>query len=346
MAFQRVDTRDAAAVAAEALAVYRALFPGTGNRLEAGFRTGGDGDGQMGTQGTASLPGVGLRTGEGGGAIERFFAWATDCFQGRMEGYLAVDTQYHDFEHTLQGTLCLARLLHGRAMAGAEPRLTAAQFELAMLAILLHDSGYLKVTGDTAGSGAKYTAVHVQRSGEFAGQLMGRHGFAEAEIRAVQNMIHCTGMNATLDRIPFQAEWERIAGSALASADFLGQMAAPDYVDKLPVLYAEFAEAARFETGDGGQTIDRDGGLGQTALPAEGKRGRGTRGGGRGRLMRFESAEELIRRTPGFWRDYVKPKLDRDFGGLYRSLNRPWPDGPNEYLQAVEGNLGRLNHVA
>ena len=37
----------------------------------------------------------------------------------------------------------------------------------------------------------------------------------------------------------------RIVGFALGTADLLGQMAAPDYVDKLPVLYDEFVEAAR-----------------------------------------------------------------------------------------------------
>ena len=57
-------------------------------------------------------------------------------------------------------------------------------------------------------------------------------------------MIFCTGINAALDKIPFQSEAEKIVGFALGTADLLGQMAADDYVEKLPVLYAEFAEAA------------------------------------------------------------------------------------------------------
>ena len=57
-------------------------------------------------------------------------------------------------------------------------------------------------------------------------------------------MIRCTGVNAALSVIPFQSEMEKVAGFALGTADLLGQMAAEDYVDKLPILYAEFAEAA------------------------------------------------------------------------------------------------------
>src|SRR5438034_5501175 len=33
---------------------------------------------------------------------------------------------------------------------------------------------------------------------------------------------------------------------ALATGDLLGQLAAEDYVEKLPILYGEFAEAAKF----------------------------------------------------------------------------------------------------
>jgi len=43
-------------------------------------------------------------------------------------------------------------------------------------------------------------------------------------------------------RLVFRTELEKLVGFALATADLLGQMAAPDYVDKLPILYLEFAE--------------------------------------------------------------------------------------------------------
>ena len=108
-------------------------------------------------------------------------------------------------------------------------------FELALLAALLHDSGYLKKHGDTDGTGAKYTIIHVHRSAVFAAEFIANKGLPPVEIKAVQNMILCTGVNARLeDAIPFQNESERITGFALGSADLMGQMAAADYVDKLP----------------------------------------------------------------------------------------------------------------
>src|SRR6266571_7808862 len=174
------------------------------------------------------------------------FGWALDCFSGKYRDYQAVDARYHDFEHTLQGTLCMARLLRGRHFAAAEPILTQRMFELGLLAILLHDTGYLKTRDDTEGTGAKYTVVHVRRSAEFAAQLLGEKGFTASEIQSVQDMIQCTGVDAALSAIPFQNEMEKVAGFALASADLLGQMAADDYVDKLPILYSEFAEAAQY----------------------------------------------------------------------------------------------------
>ena len=84
--------------------------------------------------------------------VPRIFSWAVDCFTGRLEEYLPIDAGYHDFEHTLQGTLCLARLLRGRQLAGAKPVLTRRHFELALLAMLLHDTGYLKKKDDVAGT--------------------------------------------------------------------------------------------------------------------------------------------------------------------------------------------------
>jgi hypothetical protein len=89
-------------------------------------------------------------------------------------------------------------------------------------------------------------------------------------------------------------------------------MAADDYVDKLPCLYEEFAEAARYAREKGHF------------------------------VSRYTSAERLMKETPDFWRGFVQSKLEHDFGGLYRFLNRPYPDGPNWYFERVEANMERL----
>ncbi len=185
-------------------------------------------------------------------------------------------------------------------------------FELGLLAILLHDTGYLKKRDDTEGTGAKYTVVHVRRSAEFAAQLLSEKGFSAGEIQAVQHMIQCTGVDAALTSIPFQNEMEKVAGFALASADLLGQMAAEDYVDKLPILYSEFSEAARYAKDQPNF------------------------------ISSFSSAMDLMRKTPSFWEKFVLVKLDRDFEGLHRFLSDPYPTGPNEYLERIEANIQHL----
>jgi hypothetical protein len=273
----RVVTKDPSAVAAEVQAVYLAMFP-DGDRL----------------------------------FVSRVFGWAVDCFAGRFADYQAVDAGYHDFEHTLQGTLCLARLLYGRHRAGARPALPRRIFELGILAILLHDSGYLKKREDREGTGAKYTVTHVRRSAEFAAELLAQKQLPAAEIGAVQNMIRCTGLDARPGALPFESDLERLTGFALATADLLGQMAADDYLEKLPVLFEEFAEAAAFS------------------------------GDPRTFVGSFESAEDLITRTPQFWEGLVKPKLARDLDGLHRFLNDPYPDGPNAYLDRIEAHMAKL----
>jgi hypothetical protein len=245
--------------------------------------------------------------------IPQAFGWTIDCFTGYFEDYQPVDTHYHDFEHTLQGTLCMARILHGRYLAAAKPAVTKKFFELGLLAILLHDTGYLKKQDDMQGTGAKYTAIHVGRSIEFAAKLLTPKKFSSEDIRAVQNMIRCTGVDAVLNDIPFQSELERITGFILGSADLIGQMAAEDYVEKLPVLYAEFAEAAAY--------------CHNNALF----------------IASFSSAEDLMQKTPNFWKKFVLGKLEHEFGGMHHFLNSPYPDGPNFYLDRIEDNIERLS---
>jgi hypothetical protein len=243
--------------------------------------------------------------------LDSAFSWAEACFAGRYGDYQPIDAKYHDLEHTLQGTLCFARLLEGYKKAKAKPELTQRIFELGIIAILLHDTGYLKKRGDREGTGAKYTLVHVSRSSDFAAFLLREKGFPAEEIRAVQNMIRCTGVNANLASIPFQTELEQRVGFALGTSDLLGQMAADDYVDKLDTLYLEFEESNQYNNRVSGPGV-------------------------------FTSAEDLRKKTPAFWESYVRPKIANDFLGLYQYLSRPIPGGENEYHDKIRANIARL----
>jgi hypothetical protein len=275
-----VVTKDPAAVAAEVQSIYLTIFP--------------YGD-------PAFVP--------------RVFGGTQNCFAGRFHDYLPIDALYHDLEHTLQGTLCMARLLRGWHHSGSSPQLTQEIVELGLIAILLHDTGYLKKRTDPEGTGAKYTITHVKRSADFAAELLKEKGFAPAQIQSVRNMIQCTGLDTALAVIPFENDLEKMVGCALGTADLLGQMAADDYVDKLPLLYREFEEAARHANG------------------------------AKHFIGLYSSAEDLMCKTPGFWDKFVQLKLSRDFGGVYRFLNHPYPSGPNWYLDRIEANIDRLRKL-
>lgn len=275
-----VDTRDIEAVCAEADRLYRSMYADA----DPGF-----------------LP----------SARDRFRA----VFGGEYGDYLPIDVPYHDREHTMQGLLCLVRLLHGRHKADAQPAIPRQTFELGVLAILLHDTGYLKRTSDTEGTGAKYTLTHVDRSQEFAAAFLHDQGYTARDIETVQNMIQGTAMTTAPVDVPFANEIERTVGCALATADLIGQMSADDYVERLPQLYQEFSESCRHF----GDRADR---------------------------LRYESPETLVANTPAFWESYVKPKLEYGCQGMYRYLNDPYPDGDNEYLKRVEANVEKAGRLA
>lgn len=245
--------------------------------------------------------------------FDRLFTDVTRLFWGQYPGYRAIDMSYHDFEHTLQATVCLVQILEGRHRAGAQPALTRRDLELALAAVLLHDSGYLKRTEDAAGTGAKYTLVHVHRSCEFACTYLPGLGFTVEEIDDVTHAISCTGPVNRFGITPFRRPEARLIACILVTADYLGQMSAPDYVDELPVLFSEFIEAYEHEQ-----------------LPPD--------------KRFFKSERQLIEKTPDFWGGYVWPMLQGDAGAVYRYLDRP--DGTNPYIDAVEANIAKVRRQA
>lgn len=243
--------------------------------------------------------------------LHTIFKDMDDLFSGRHPEFAAVDLKYHDLEHTLQATVCMVLLLEGRHSAEVEPRLNARQFELGLSAVLLHDAGYMKLRSDTQGTGAKYTFCHVLRSCSFAAAYLPTLGANDYEVEAVLGAINCTGPTKEISRLKFREPYERVVGCALATADYLGQMSAADYPDELDILYHEFKESDDF-----------------IHLPAS--------------RRAFKSKEELAERTPLFWKKFVLPKLESDFQAVYRFLSRPYPQGPNPYIQAVEKNIATI----
>ncbi|MFP4156755.1 MAG: hypothetical protein ACLFU4_03970 [Opitutales bacterium] len=243
--------------------------------------------------------------------IRRHMQYLVGMFRGAHPDYQKMDTRYHDLEHTLQATFCWVRLILNRHKAGVEPVMTAEDFETGYVAILFHDVGYLKEVGDHQGTGAKYTFVHEIRSAEMVDEYLETINWPKSRIVEVRHLISCTGPRSVIDAVPFRSRLERIIGEAVCTADYIGQMSDPGYIDKLPVLFEEFEESDDYR-----------------GVPRE--------------QRLFKNCDELIRGTPGFWQNVILNKLEADCHGLYRYLAEPYPEGPNPYLASIERNIDRV----
>lgn len=245
--------------------------------------------------------------------IERVLADVTAAFWGNRSGYLAIDMRYHDLGHTLQATVCTADLIAGQRRANALPEFGQRAAELTVVAALLHDSGFLKLAGDTDGTGAKYTMVHERRSCDFARTYLPVLGVQPDELDDVCAAISCTGPRNRISTQQFRTATIRRMACILVTADYLSQMCAPDYADKLDYLFAEFAEA-----------FDHEG------VPPESRP--------------YRTVHELKAKTPDFWEKFVRPMLDTETDAVHRYLT--FTGQTNPYLQAIEDNIAEVRRRA
>lgn len=232
-----------------------------------------------------------------------------ELFAGNVWNYQPIDLSYHDLAHTSQASHCYLAHVEGYLRAEGLPTVPR-ELELGLAAVLFHDSGFLKARGDDEGTGAKYTHSHVLRSAALAASILPELGLDRVEIDDIIGMIRCTGLHGRPDRSTFSSELARTAACMVATSDFLGQMAAPDYVERLPSLFAEFEEADNY-----------------SRVPKS--------------KRMFTSAEQLIAGTAGFWQNFVRPRLETEFSGVYRYLALPAPVRRNPYIDSVERNIAR-----
>jgi hypothetical protein len=249
------------------------------------------------------------------GLLGELFLQVDLLFTGLYPGYQRSDSAYHDLAHTCAATEATARLLDGHRKGGRPPQLTMRDVELAIAAVMLHDSGYIKETGDSEGTGAKYTLTHVARSAEYAGRILRALGLGADEVTTVRTAIQCTGVNVRMSQLTFRTPAERYIGCVIGTADILSQMAAPDYPERLPALYQEYREAATHER---------------------------LRGAG---IDNYRNVEDLMRRTRGFYQDHVQRLLTKEWGKVYEEYAHHFGNGTNSYLTAVETNLQRIDQL-
>lgn len=205
----RVRTTDPAAVSAEVVRLYRALFD--------------------------PAP---------AGQLQRAFGDATALYQGRHPDYCACDTGYHDLQHVLDVTLAMARLLDGyqRGRRAGEEPLTPQVFLVGALSALFHDFGYLRRRNDRKHRhGAEYTLTHVSRGAAFLRCYARELGLGENHARAAAMLVHYTGYERPAETIRVDDTLLRRVGQMLGTADIIAQMSDRCYLEKCrDRLYPEF----------------------------------------------------------------------------------------------------------
>jgi hypothetical protein len=130
-------------------------------------------------------------------------------------------------------------MLHGLHLAGQG--VDADHLDAALIGALMHDIGYLMSDEEATGTGAQFTASHVQRGVEFT-----RRHFADlppAVLEATTKVILLTDHRKHPDWVTFDNLQQQRAAYATATADLIGQMANREYLERVLFLYYEFEEA-------------------------------------------------------------------------------------------------------
>lgn len=239
--------------------------------------------------------------------LKAAYSKVIDLYEGRFPGYQACNTEYHDLRHTTDTILAMARLIHGSVIKGHG--FSNKQISSALIAALFHDAGYILETGDTEGTGAKYTADHVDRSVQFIFRLETEIGMGKGEITDCQSMILCTDLSTDIQNIHFSSQQIEILGKMLATADLYAQMADRTYLEKLKYLYTEFKEA---NIGD------------------------------------YESETDLLEKTVGFY-EFIEMRVKNDLDSvnrfLYPHFKERWDVDEDLYNSAIVNQKNYLVKV-
>ncbi|MDJ0748000.1 MAG: hypothetical protein QNJ11_00885 [Woeseiaceae bacterium] len=240
-------------------------------------------------------------------------------FSGRYPGYTGCDTTYHDMQHTLDMTLALARLLSGYERSVEPPdRLGAARAQMAIITALFHDSGYIRheTRDKDFTNGAEFTLYHVSRSADFLRRYLPELGLAR-DVGVASMIVHFTGYELDLDHIELDDPRDVICGHLIGTADLIAQIADRCYLEKCrDHLYGEFVV--------GGVAVEN-------ASPGE-------------FMVRYESGEDLLRKTPIFYQQIMRERLNAKFNRVYRYIEVLY-DGDNPYIEAIRNNIAHLVRV-
>jgi hypothetical protein len=237
-------------------------------------------------------------------------------FTGRFPGYKGCDTTYHDMQHSLDMTLAVARLVAGYERS-VEPkdRLGSSRAQMAIVTSLFHDSGYIRheERDQNFSNGAEFTLYHVSRSADFLRRYLPELGMAN-DVGVSSMIVHFTGYELDLDKIELDDPRDIICGHLIGTADLIAQMADRCYLEKCrDRLYNEFVV--------GGVAVEN-------AKPGE-------------YMVRYKSGKDLLMKTPGFYQQVTRDRLNSKFNRAYRYAEVLY-GGNNPYIDAIKSNITHL----
>lgn len=240
-------------------------------------------------------------------------------YNGEWSQWQACQVAYHNIEH-IQAVLRVAlQIMAGHSKLSQQPIVTT-EVKIVAAAAMFHDSGYLKEKNDLSGGcGGQYTFEHVERSQLLAQSYLVRQpDWSVAECQAVVAIIGATQMSSMGEQSAvLPPEFAGLA-QMVASADLLAQMADENYLQKLPHLYAEFAEA----------------------YAAQGRSFLRRRG-----FMVFDSYEQLLASSADFIHKQVLPRL-LQLGNWELALQCYFATQPSPYMQQLLLNLHQIETLA
>lgn len=243
--------------------------------------------------------------------ITNLFNLFEDLFSGNYQDFNQYDTVYHDQQHSLDVTLCAARHFIGHDKH-SNLQFGYGGFIIGIATALFHDAGYIRSRQDKESNGAVYTKTHVSRGADFIqAHVSNIVGDEVAEIAS--RIVHFTGYEIPYNRISIKNIQEKLIGTMVASSDILAQMADRCYIEKCrDRLYPEFVL--------GGMTVD-----------ASKKQD----------FVIYQSAHDMLYKTPEFYHVTTKNKLNETFNKAYKYLE-DFFDGENPYIDSADSNIKYL----
>ncbi len=239
--------------------------------------------------------------------ISAVFKDMVNLYSGAYPGYRHCTTPYHDLKHMTGGLLALSSLIHGAHASGVSHR--ERHVTLALIAMLLHETGYIQREDDTTGTGAKYTLVRLNRTMEFVDQYFAANNYDAADCELCRNFIRATDMDEDIDAIPFHSGGEKTLAKMVATADIIGQISDRTYLEKLLFLFQELSEV---------------------------------------HVMGFKTELDLLEGTLDSYKQ-ARRRMEDELGNVkcyleQHFLNR-WEIDYDMYADAIESNISYLSHL-